>query len=116
MLVLSSAALFLELCISERHIITSDRSVEEKEASRDTKMADSDGQAGAISQVKVWTLYFIWAIIVLDIWMLLMTAIWFHTLFEKVSGLVLSAAVVWGIYFLPRGNAIEGWTGFVGGA
>jgi len=64
-------------------------------------------------KARVWTQYFVWAVIGLDVWMLLMTAIWFHTLFEKVSGLVLASANVWGVYFLPR--FVKGWRGVVGG-
>jgi hypothetical protein len=41
--------------------------------------------AREVSWIKKWSLRFIWSVTVLDWWMLLMTAIWFHTWFEKVS-------------------------------
>ncbi|KAF2865249.1 inositol phospholipid synthesis and fat-storage-inducing TM-domain-containing protein [Massariosphaeria phaeospora] len=36
-------------------------------------------------------------------WMLLMTAAYFHTWFEKFTGLLVAFSVLWLIYFLPRG-------------
>ncbi len=36
-------------------------------------------------------------------WMLLMTAAFFHTWFEKFTGLVVAFASIWAVYFLPRG-------------
>ncbi|KAF2274973.1 uncharacterized protein EI97DRAFT_434543 [Westerdykella ornata] len=36
-------------------------------------------------------------------WMLLMTAAYFHTWFEKFTGLVVAFAALWAVYFLPRG-------------
>ncbi|ROT36193.1 hypothetical protein SODALDRAFT_300573 [Sodiomyces alkalinus F11] len=38
----------------------------------------------------------------LNCWMLLMTAIYFHTWFEKVTGLVASAIALYAVYILPR--------------
>ncbi|KAF2841126.1 hypothetical protein M501DRAFT_989683 [Patellaria atrata CBS 101060] len=35
-------------------------------------------------------------------WMLLMTAAFFHTWFEKLTGLVVAFTAIWVIYFLPR--------------
>lgn len=66
--------------------------------------------------VKTWTLRFVGGIIGLGWWMLLMTAIWFHTWLEKVlpihlksgkltsqtNGLLISLAAIYTIYFLPR--------------
>ncbi|GAB1726628.1 hypothetical protein NU195Hw_g8321t1 [Hortaea werneckii] len=45
-------------------------------------------------------------------WMLLMTAAFFHTWFEKFTGLVVAFSAIWGVYFLPRGLA--GWRRVVG--
>ncbi|TID01836.1 FIT family protein scs3 [Colletotrichum higginsianum] len=42
------------------------------------------------------------AIIGLSSWMLLMTAIYFHTWFEKVTGLVTAFVALYGVYILPR--------------
>lgn len=36
-------------------------------------------------------------------WMLLMTAAFFHTWFEKFTGLLVAFAGLWTVYFLPRG-------------
>ncbi|KAF2101702.1 hypothetical protein NA57DRAFT_73140 [Rhizodiscina lignyota] len=36
-------------------------------------------------------------------WMLLMTAAYFHTWFEKFTGLLVALIALWTIYFLPRG-------------
>ncbi|KAI0165859.1 inositol phospholipid synthesis and fat-storage-inducing TM-domain-containing protein [Xylariaceae sp. FL1272] len=38
----------------------------------------------------------------LSMWMLLMTAIYFHTWFEKFTGLVVATMGIYGVYFLPR--------------
>lgn len=37
-------------------------------------------------------------------WMLLMTAAYFHTWFEKFTGLLVAFSGLWVVYFLPRGN------------
>ena len=125
MLVLSSAFLFLEFFISETQYGSHVRSAHPhispdaaariaREASEEEKRAvggwESEEDVGG---PRLWTRYFVWTVIVLDVWMLLMTAIWFHTLFEKMSGLALAAGSVWGVYFLPR--FWEAWRGFVGG-
>ena len=36
-------------------------------------------------------------------WMLLMTAAYFHTWFEKFTGLLIAFSALWAVYFLPRG-------------
>lgn len=36
-------------------------------------------------------------------WMLLMTAAYFHTWFEKFTGLLVAFSGLWIVYFLPRG-------------
>ncbi|KAH7037702.1 inositol phospholipid synthesis and fat-storage-inducing TM-domain-containing protein [Microdochium trichocladiopsis] len=42
------------------------------------------------------------AIVVLSYWMLLMTAIYFHTWFEKVTGFLVAFAGMYSVYILPR--------------
>ena len=42
------------------------------------------------------------AVAALSGWMLLMTAAYFHTWFEKLTGSLLAAAAVYAVYFLPR--------------
>ncbi|KAL2826891.1 inositol phospholipid synthesis and fat-storage-inducing TM-domain-containing protein [Aspergillus cavernicola] len=53
-------------------------------------------------QVRTWALWFVGVVAGLGWWMLLMTAIWFHTWLEKANGLIISLAAVYTIYFLPR--------------
>ncbi|KAF1834388.1 hypothetical protein BDW02DRAFT_569052 [Decorospora gaudefroyi] len=48
-------------------------------------------------------------------WMLLMTAAYFHTWFEKFTGLLVAFAGLWTVYFLPRGvPQIRAWLGMPG--
>jgi len=42
-------------------------------------------------------------IVALSWWMLLMTAAFFHTWFEKLTGLIVAFIGIWLVYFLPRG-------------
>src|SRR5579871_4087457 len=42
-------------------------------------------------------------VVSLSWWMLLMTAAFFHTWFEKFTGLVVALAGIWIVYFIPRG-------------
>lgn len=43
------------------------------------------------------------AVMGLSWWMLLMTAAFFHTWFEKFTGLLVAWITIWAVYFLPRG-------------
>jgi Inositol phospholipid synthesis and fat-storage-inducing TM len=106
MLVLSSACLFLEFFISESQ-------VQAAEDARGEKTSEEQEETEAVVKARLWAHYLVWTVIVLDGWMLLMTAIWFHTLFEKLSGLTLAALSVWAVYFLPR--FWPAWRGVVGG-
>jgi hypothetical protein len=47
--------------------------------------------------------YIATTIVALCFFMLMMTGIWFHTFFEKLSGLLISLGAIYGVYFLPRG-------------
>jgi hypothetical protein len=116
MLVLSSACLFFEFFISESHarvahphISTGPASGVARETTEEEKREVDEGMVKA----RLWAQYLVWTVIVLDGWMLLMTAIWFHTLFEKLSGLTLAGLSVWAVYFLPR--FWPAWKGLVGG-
>lgn len=120
MLVLSSAFLFLEFFISETqtqaahpHISAEAAASIAKETTEEEMSAVGGWESGEVVKARLWTQYFVWAVIVLDAWMLLMTAIWFHTLFEKVSGMVLASLSVWAVYFLPR--IYPEWRVMVGG-
>ena len=46
---------------------------------------------------------FVVGVVALSWWMLLMTAAFFHTWFEKFTGLVVALAGLWIVYFIPRG-------------
>lgn len=52
---------------------------------RDGTWADSEMNRDSSSLLRVWSLRFVWMVIGLKLWMLLMTAVWFHTFLEKVS-------------------------------
>ncbi|KAL4911336.1 hypothetical protein BDW74DRAFT_142783 [Aspergillus multicolor] len=64
------------------------------------------------NEIRTWTLRFVAGIIGLGGWMLLMTAIWFHTWLEKANGLLISLGAIYVIYFLPR-RMVE-WRNIVG--
>ena len=107
MLVLSSAFLYYELYLSEQH--SSHPSVSPSAAAGvahgltdEEKKAIGGWESETFALIRLYSRYFVYAVIALDIFMLFMTAIWFHTLQEKISGLVIAAASVWCVYFLTR--------------
>ncbi|PGG96648.1 hypothetical protein GX51_07727 [Blastomyces parvus] len=59
-----------------------------------------------------WGRNFTLAVGGLSWWMLLMTAIWFHTWLEKVTGLLLAIGTVYAVYFLPR--TLTPWKNIIG--
>ncbi|OJD25699.1 hypothetical protein ACJ73_02930 [Blastomyces percursus] len=59
-----------------------------------------------------WSRNFTLAVGGLSWWMLLMTAIWFHTWLEKVTGLILAIGTVYVVYFLPR--TLTPWRNIIG--
>ncbi|KAL2001716.1 hypothetical protein VTN02DRAFT_1356 [Thermoascus thermophilus] len=67
-------------------------------SSGSVEVQDDDVDGG----LKIWARRFVWAVTGLSGWMLFMTAIWFHTWLEKVTGLLIALGVVYIIYFLPR--------------
>jgi len=46
---------------------------------------------------------FVIGVVALSWWMLLMTAAFFHTWFEKLTGFIVAFVGIWLVYFLPRG-------------
>ena len=117
MLVLSSAFLFYEMYISDTR--SSHPSVSPAAAAKlahdlteEERKAMGGWESESNAQIRVWIRRFVWAVIGLDVWMIMMTAIWFHTWLEKVSGLVLAAGCVWGVYFLPE--MVPAWGSVVG--
>jgi hypothetical protein len=106
LLILGSAMLWLELLPAvlrmeglreARRIMTTDglvrsASVEADEASERKNSSDKTniGIQGAL------------LVLALSWWMLLMTAAYFHTWFEKFTGLVVAFSTIYAVYFLPR--------------
>ncbi|KAJ2978502.1 hypothetical protein NUW58_g7471 [Xylaria curta] len=45
---------------------------------------------------------FVLGVVGLSLWMLLMTAVYFHTWFEKLTGLIVASMAVYTVYILPR--------------
>ncbi|EGC41018.1 inositol phospholipid biosynthesis protein Scs3 [Histoplasma capsulatum var. duboisii H88] len=100
MLVLTSAFLLLEL---------------QGASSVESEMEEPKDRNQYFVQMKLvekWSRNFTLAVGGLSWWMLLMTAIWFHTWLEKVTGLTLALGAVYTIYFLPR--TLSPWRNIVG--
>ncbi|KAI1433391.1 inositol phospholipid synthesis and fat-storage-inducing TM-domain-containing protein [Xylaria sp. CBS 124048] len=54
-------------------------------------------------------------VVALSLWMLLMTAVYFHTWFEKFTGLLVASVAIYGIYISPRWiPALRGLVGLPG--
>ncbi|RYO88516.1 hypothetical protein DL762_003722 [Monosporascus cannonballus] len=69
------------------------------EAERD---GEGGGGSGAYDPALGLAGRFAVAVIVLCLWMLLMTAIYFHTWFEKFTGLLVALMAIYAVYFVPR--------------
>jgi hypothetical protein len=80
-----------------RAVLLADGTVAPAELENDAEREKTGGQATRIG-VK-----FIIGIVALMWWMLLMTAAFFHTWTEKLSGLIVAFFGIWLVYFLPRG-------------
>ena len=106
MLVLSSAFLVMELYISDNqsphpHVDSRAAANIAHEMTKEEREAIGGWESESQAKLRLWTRYFVWTVAVLDVWMLLMTAIWFHTWLEKLSGLAISGLCIWTVYFLP---------------
>ena len=117
MLVLSSAFLVLELYVSDAlslHPRVSLRAAAAvaHETTDEEKRELGGWESDVEARIRIWTRYFVWTVVVLDLWMLLMTAIWFHTWLEKLSGLFLSGSCIWALYFMP--DFLPAWRAIVG--
>ena len=118
MLVLSSACLLLELYIADRHAShphISPRAAASlaHDMTEEEKVSIGGWESESAAKIRVYSRYFVWTVVVLDVWMILMTAIWFHTWTEKLSGLVLGSGTIWLVYWLPE--FAQGWRAIVGG-
>jgi hypothetical protein len=74
-----------------------------RSASTETE-ADGQGIKGNIEVPKRlgWGVKLALGVAAMNWWMLLMTAAYFHTWFEKFTGLVVASTALYTIYFLPR--------------
>lgn len=118
MLVLSSALLIYEQYIADKasahpHVSPAAAAKVAHELTEDERQAVGGWESEAVARVRVYVSWVLWGVVGLDFWMIMMTAIWFHTWLEKLSGLLLAGGTVWGVYFL--GELVPGWRGVVGG-
>ncbi|PGH17364.1 hypothetical protein AJ79_01248 [Helicocarpus griseus UAMH5409] len=91
MLVLASAFLILEL-----------QGASSAEEEMDDERKEKHQSAVEEGSYERWGRNFAISVAGLSWWMLLMTAMWFHTWLEKVTGLTIALSAVYIIYFLPR--------------
>ncbi|KAL2848607.1 inositol phospholipid synthesis and fat-storage-inducing TM-domain-containing protein [Aspergillus pseudodeflectus] len=116
MLVLVTAALGFEvlglLAQGEGETARRDETVVNGGVDGDEKKETEVTLIAGSSEARKWTLRFVGVVIGLSWWMLLMTAIWFHTWLEKANGLLISLAAVYAIYILPR--RVIPWRNIVG--
>lgn len=118
MLVLSSASLIYELYIADSHsahphVSPAAAAKVAHDLTEEERKAMGGWESETAAQVRVYARYFMWGVVALDLWMIMMTAIWFHTWLEKLSGLLIAAAAIWTVYFLPE--AVPAWRAVVGG-
>lgn len=118
MLVLSSAFLLYELHISDRD--SSHPSVSPQAAAalahdmtEEERKAVGGWETEIQAKIRIWSRYFVYAVVGLDFWMLMMTAIWFHTWLEKLAGLCIASVTLYGTYFLN--DFVPVWRELVGG-
>ncbi|CAK7243422.1 MAG: hypothetical protein STHCBS139747_004944 [Sporothrix thermara] len=74
----------------------------EVEAELSTGTVSSSAEAEAASPASRLALRFAAVVVGLSLWMLLMTAIYFHTWFEKLTGLLVALTGFYSVYVLPR--------------
>lgn len=118
MLVLSSAFLTLETHLSERYsqhpsIGPKAAAAVAAETSEAEKRELGGWESSNLAEIQLWARRFVKLVILLDWWMILMTAIFFHTWNEKLSGLLISSIAIYTIYFLPQ--FLPGWQRVIGG-
>ena len=125
LMVISTSFLFLELYLSQTYLSAQSRlqhphispEVAERIA-RDTSPEEKKEMGGWEStglevRIRKYVRRAVWTVVLLGGWMLLMTAVWFHSLGEKLSGLGLAAGVIWGVYW--AGRLSQPWADIVGG-
>lgn len=82
MLVLASAFLAFEALGASSPGSSATADVKEKQDNGETSTERAETKD---CPVRIWALRFVWAVTLLSWWMLFMTAIWFHTWWEKVK-------------------------------
>ncbi|PGH20444.1 hypothetical protein AJ80_03590 [Polytolypa hystricis UAMH7299] len=105
MLVLASAFLVFELLGSLRLRCEAEETKDRNEASQPTEQTRNE-------RTSKWARNFVWTVAGLSWWMLFMTAIWFHTWLEKVSGLAIALSTIYCIYILPQ--TTPSWRNIIG--
>ncbi|WPG98462.1 Hypothetical protein R9X50_00125300 [Acrodontium crateriforme] len=104
LLILGSATLWLEVLPSflrksglreARRILTQDGLVQTPGIENTESEVPSDSNIGIGAKLAL-------VIAALSWWMLLMTAAYFHTWFEKFTGFIVAITTVYAVYFLPR--------------
>ncbi|KAF9886935.1 hypothetical protein FE257_010676 [Aspergillus nanangensis] len=85
---------------------------EDGSASASASASTFTSSSTSSSGLGVWARRFVFGVVGLSWWMLLMTGIWFHTWFEKLTGLLVALATVYTVYILPRG--VISWRNVVG--
>ncbi|KAI0553031.1 inositol phospholipid synthesis and fat-storage-inducing TM-domain-containing protein [Xylaria curta] len=79
----------------DRAVVMGDGAVKGAHVDSDRTVAAHERHLGAGGK-------FVLGVVGLSLWMLLMTAIYFHTWFEKLTGLLVASMAVYAIYILPR--------------
>ena len=111
LLILGSAMLWLEVLPivlrseglrEARRVLTADGLV--RSAALEAREKDDRGDRNGEEDAKSLSAGVKGALVVVGLswWMLLMTAAYFHTWFEKFTGLTVAFAAIWTVYFLPR--------------
>ncbi|TPX12377.1 uncharacterized protein E0L32_007024 [Thyridium curvatum] len=85
----------------ERSVVMRDGAVKSAEVE-----AEAEGAASAAHGSLTLGGRLVAAVVALSLWMLLMTAIYFHTWFEKLTGLLVALAGLYAVYVLPRSIAL----------
>jgi hypothetical protein len=104
-LVLSSAFLLYESFLADAHsqhpnVSPSVAAKLAHELTEEERKAVGGWESEAVAKLTVYARWFLYGVVALDLWMIMMTAIWFHTWLEKLSGLLIAGATLWGVYFL----------------
>jgi hypothetical protein len=79
-----------------RRILLNDGKVASVAVEKEPDGADDEAPPASGVQFSLYVAALMW-------WMLLMTAAYFHTWFEKFTGLLVAFSALWFVYFLPRG-------------